>query len=125
MSDSDYPMNGSFKRGGGSDTVTEPDYEHTNTALECLSHRHRREILGQLRDQYSISESEVIEQLSGSADLAKIQLRHRHLPKLMQARYITWNRQTNEISQGACFEDVAQFLELLSDHADELPGSWP
>lgn len=118
-------MNGGFKRGGGSDTVTDPDYEHTNTALECLSHHHRREILSQLQDRYSISESEVIEQVSGSSDRAKIQLRHRHLPKLMQARYIHWNQQTNEISRGARFEDVAQFLELLSEHADELPGSWP
>lgn len=125
MSDSRYPMNGGFMRGGGSGTANQPNHERTDTLLECLSHHHRRVILNQLRDQSTITESEVLEQLARPHDRARVQLRHQHLPKLMRAGYVHWNQQTNEITRGMCFEEAAQVLKHLSDHADELPGTWP
>lgn len=125
MSDRAYPAKSDFERGGGAGAVDEPGHEHADTVFESLSHRHRRVILSRLREQCPVSESAVLEELSRPDDKARIQMRHQHLPKLMRAGYVHWDQQSNELSRGPYFEEVARVLELVSKHADELPGTWP
>lgn len=67
--------------------------------LDALSARHRRLIL--------------------------LELEHNHLPRLTEAGYVEWDRETGELSRGQNFEEIAPILTLLEDHADELPSDWP
>ena len=47
-----------------------------------------------------------------------------HLPKLEDMGYISWDRNTNEISKGPAWDDIAPLLKLIYDHQDELPKGW-
>jgi hypothetical protein len=51
-------------------------------------------------------------------------MRHTHLPKLASAGFIEWDPETNTVQQGPRFEDIRPLLELMHDHADELPDDW-
>lgn len=52
-------------------------------------------------------------------------LYHRHLPKLAEAGYIEWNRDTDTIRRGPNFDEIGPVLRLMADHEDELPTEWP
>lgn len=54
----------------------------------------------------------------------KIELIHSHLPKLEEHEYITWDRESGEISKGPNWSEIAPLLHLLDEHADELPDGW-
>ena len=53
-----------------------------------------------------------------------INMRHTHLPKLEDEGFIEWNRETNTVKQGPQFEEIRRLLELMENHADELPDDW-
>lgn len=53
-----------------------------------------------------------------------LELRHCHLPMLADSDLVEWNREHNEITKGARFDDVEPLLELLVTHRDELPDEW-
>ena len=52
------------------------------------------------------------------------ELYHTHLPKLEQAGFIRWNQETQEVMKGPRFDEIRPLLELMRDHADELPDDW-
>lgn len=54
----------------------------------------------------------------------KVHITHIHLPKLEDAGLIEWDRDTNEIRKGSQFEEIRPLLQLMNDHADELPDDW-
>lgn len=54
----------------------------------------------------------------------QIEMRHIHLPKLEQAGFIEWDREANVIRTGPQFEETQPLLQLMYDHADELPDDW-
>lgn len=56
---------------------------------------------------------------------ALIAFRHTHLPKLEKYGFIDWDREANAVTKGPRFEEIRPMLELLRDHADELPEGWP
>lgn len=117
MSDSEMPGNG-WENGAG---VTDGSDSHLDRLFECLSHHHRRLILSQLQEERSIPETAILEQFPEPNERARIHLHHRHLPKLVKTGYVNWDQQTNEVSRGPCFKQIARFLEPLSTIADEWP----
>lgn len=53
-----------------------------------------------------------------------IETHHVHLPKLADYGFIEWDRETGEIRRGPNFGKIRPLLELLRDHAEELPEGW-
>jgi len=95
--------------------------------LDALGHIQRRKLLRALlvhnpQDDDSVkidpdeSNEEELERLIG--------MKHVNLPKLESYGFITWNRDTNEVSKGPDFEEIRPLLEMLDAHEDELPDGW-
>jgi hypothetical protein len=93
--------------------------------LDHLSTRHRRLILLSLKHGGSTTETDVMIRGADDERAGEIQLVHNHLPKLDDAGYITWDRDTGNISKGPRFDEIEPLLELIENHADELPPDWP
>ncbi|WP_348612718.1 transcriptional regulator [Halobaculum rarum] len=51
-------------------------------------------------------------------------MKHVHLPKLEEYGFITWNRDTDEVSKGPNFEEIRPLPEMFAAHEDELPDGW-
>jgi hypothetical protein len=47
-------------------------------------------------------------------------MNHVHLPKLANYGFIEWDRENDEVSKGASFDEIRPLLELLDNHRDEL-----
>lgn len=58
------------------------------------------------------------------AVVSLIEMRHRHLPKLVEYGFIEWDEEHNEVKKGPQFAEIRPLLELLDDHEDELPEGW-
>jgi hypothetical protein len=97
-------------------------------ALDALGHKYRRRLLVGLLDHNpqddddaQRAETSLGDDLGEEVEVALI---HSHLPKLEQAGYIAWDRESGEISKGPNWDEIAPLLQLLGDHADELPDDW-
>ncbi|WP_436925196.1 hypothetical protein [Halosimplex amylolyticum] len=53
-----------------------------------------------------------------------VQMQHVHLPKLEEYGFIDWDEDAHEVAKGPNFDEIRPLLELLDDHADELPADW-
>lgn len=95
--------------------------------LDALGHIQRRTLLRALLvhnpqgdDSVKVdgdeSDEEELERLVG--------MKHVHLPKLESHGFISWNRDTNEVSKGPNFVEIRPLLETLAAHEDELPDGW-
>lgn len=99
-----------------------------DTTFDALADRSRRRLLVSLseRDPQNTEDALVPVDISdGDVSELKIEMRHHHLPKLEEVGFIEWDRNTNEVWKGPRFDEIRPLLELLSDHADELPDDWP
>jgi hypothetical protein len=38
--------------------------------------------------------------------------------------YIDWDRDANEVAKGDRFNEIEPVLNLMDNHADELPADW-
>lgn len=98
-------------------------------ALTALSHATRRRILVELLtdNPRRQQEFETVAFGPGDADeeIVTARLHHTHLPKLDEAGFIEWERETGTITRGEKFEVVRSLLELMDDNEAELPGDWP
>ncbi|WP_254532914.1 helix-turn-helix domain-containing protein [Natrinema gelatinilyticum] len=56
-------------------------------------------------------------------DLESFQIRmtNAHLPKLEDAGVIEWDQGNNTVRKGPRFDEIRPLLELMQNHADELP----
>lgn len=97
--------------------------------FRALADEHRRQVLVALldhnpQDDRKVQIPEDIE--LDDAELAQLQsdMFHVHLPKLEQAGFIRWDRETHHVEKGPRFDSIRPLLELMSNHADELPGEW-
>jgi hypothetical protein len=96
--------------------------------LYSLSDPYRRQLLVALlehnpQDDFDRDPLDVVS-ASGEPEVLKTELVHNHLPKLEQMGFISWNRDTNEISRGPEWEAIAPLLELIHTHRGELPDGW-
>lgn len=97
--------------------------------FDVLSHPYRRRILTRLnernpRDEASFSTDSVAEDTDDD-DLVAVEIHHRHLPKLAKAGFVDWDHETNAVTRGSRFDEIAPLIELMDEHRDELPKGWP
>ncbi|MFC7203678.1 ArsR family transcriptional regulator [Haloferax namakaokahaiae] len=100
-----------------------------DTLLDVLSNRFRRRLLVALLEHNPQSDRDTHIPNDGphdenEVDVLTLQVVHVHLPKLDAAGFVEWNRRANSISKGPRFEEIRPLLELMRDHADELPDDW-
>ncbi|WP_436908992.1 DUF7344 domain-containing protein [Halosimplex marinum] len=97
--------------------------------FQALANIHRRRLLVALFEDNSQRDGICVPEdvHEGRTALAALQLEfyHTHLPKLEEAGFIDWNQDTHEVVEGPRFDEIRPLLELLGDHADELPDNWP
>jgi hypothetical protein len=97
-------------------------------ALSALSNPYRRQLLVALLEHnpQDSDDRDPLDILSGTEepDVLETELFHRHLPKLDDMGFITWNRETDQISKGPRWEEIAPLLELIYTHQDELPDGF-
>ena len=92
--------------------------------LDSLRDRRRRLILLMMNDGTVRREADVM--VRGSdPETIETELRRSHLPALDEAGYIEWDPDTGEISKGPRFDEIVPLLDLIENHADELPPGWP
>lgn len=92
--------------------------------FEALFTRRRRMILFMLKQD---SPRPIVDFLPRSvgAQSTETELRHDDLPRLASLAYINWDRAADEVSRGRRFDEIEPMLELLENHAGELPDDWP
>lgn len=109
--------------------ATAADGAALDSVFSALEHPYRRRILLLVSDRNPRDEAEfAVADLATEDDdreLLLTDLYHVHLPALADAGYLDWDRETNTVTRGPKFDDVAPVLRLLHDHQDELPAGWP
>jgi hypothetical protein len=95
--------------------------------LDALGHVQRRKLLRALL-VHNPQDDESVKIDTDESDTEEIrrfiQMKHVYLPKLEEYGFITWNKDTNEVSKGPNFEEIRPLLEMLAAHEDELPEGW-
>ena len=111
---------------GASDTLPADilSSDGMDRVMDILANRHRRLMVLSLKRGSVETETDLMFRSSGREE-AEMALRHTHLPKLEEAGYIEWNRETGEVSKGSRFDEIEPILELIENHSDELPPGWP
>ena len=96
--------------------------------LHTLSDVHRRRLLVSLLECNPRSVDVRINEAAhgGEKTVARHQMRmfHLHLPHLEEAGFVRWKRDEDEVAKGPKFEEIRPLIELMDDHADELPTAW-
>ena len=96
--------------------------------FEALSNVHRRRLLVALLDHNpqrdAVDVPEDVHEGDKALEPLQSELYHSHLPRLEEAGFIRWNRDTHEVTRGPRFDEIRPLLELMRDHADELPDNW-
>jgi hypothetical protein len=99
-----------------------------DAALDAFTDPYRRQLLVALLEHnpQDDADRDPLNLLSETeeAETLQIELIHSHLPKLEDMGYIKWRRDTNEISKGSNWDEIAPLLELIYEHQDELPDDW-
>ncbi|WP_254528051.1 ArsR family transcriptional regulator [Natrinema gelatinilyticum] len=112
----------------GEETTPPPDNLSLDGALDVLADKYRRRLLIALLEHnpqgYDAQRAVDISTENGEEKDRKIAIDHAHLPKLEAADLIERNRNENVIRKGPRFEEIEPLLELMHDHADELPDGW-
>ena len=102
--------------------------EGFDNALHALSDKYRRQLLLSLLEHnpQDDNDHDPLNLLSETeeAEVLQSELVHKHLPKLDDMGYISWNRTTNKISKGPNWDDVSPLLKLMYTNQDELPDGW-
>lgn len=87
--------------------------------LQVLANEYRRRLLIALQEQSpQRTQGAVPEKLYESdeeLDGLQTEFRHNHLPRLEDAGFIIWKRDTNEIIEGSNFDDLQPLLELIEN----------
>lgn len=100
-----------------------------DTMLDILANKNRRRVLVALLEHNPQDDRDPQipdDVILGTRDLESLMIgmRHTHLPKLEQAGFIEWDQETNTVNKGPQFEEIQPLLELMENHADELPDDW-
>lgn len=94
--------------------------------LDVMSHIQRRKLLMALIEHNPQDDTPSIPVDSGDETSIEqfVQMKHVHLPKLVNHGFIEWDQDTHEVTKGPNFEQIRPLLELLDEHKDELPQGW-
>ena len=96
-------------------------------ALDALSDPRRRRLLTRLKDRNPLDHDAFPEELDADRDPDRVllEMHHSHLPRLVEAGYVDWDRDEGVLRRGPRFDEVAPLIELIVEHRDELPAGWP
>lgn len=98
-------------------------------ALSALSETARRRVLLAITEdsprQQETFETGKFAPASPDRETTRMELYHQHLPRLDETGYIDWEEDTGRVGRGADFDEIRPLLDLLDDHPDKLPASWP
>lgn len=117
-------------------TVTQQTVS-TDEALQLIANQQRRKILQSLREagETGIQLDELVLELTEEARPSntppssqdtqiKVELIHRHLPKLENSDMVSFDRNTGMVNHGSAFDAVERVLTLLQRNAEELPTGY-
>ena len=116
------------------DTVSSPENKNgeshlstseLDTVFKNLCDRHRRIILLLVQSGDIETKTDLLSHDAWDTAVSEVALVHRHLPKLHEAGYIEWNRQTDTISKGPEFDKVDPVLDLFATNVETLSIEWP
>ncbi|WP_076433391.1 DUF7344 domain-containing protein [Haladaptatus litoreus] len=100
-----------------------------DVSLDALSNKYRRRLLSALLEHNPQDDGDT--QIPADVTIEdedvenlKIQMTHTHLPKLADAGFIEWDRETNQVRKGPRFEEIRPLVQLIHNHRDELPDGW-
>jgi len=93
--------------------------------MAAMSDAHRRRVLLRLLE----SNPTIVETIVPASDtvdrrMAVLQLRNVHLPKLEEDGFVTWDRETDELTRGPNFAELRPVLEALESHRSALPADY-
>lgn len=60
---------------------------------------------------------------SKDADRLALELRHLHLPKLVEAGFVRWDEDRSRVRPGPRFQEVEYLLGKILDSVEEMPAS--
>lgn len=95
--------------------------------VDALAAVQRRKLLVALLEHNPQDDSPVaITDSDGEEDAVErlVMMEHSHLPKLVDYGFIEWDESNHEVIKGPRFDEIRPMLELLDEHADELPDDW-
>ena len=96
--------------------------------FEALSNVNRRRLLVALHDHNpqrdDVGMPEDVHEGDKAVEALHSELYHSHLPRLKETGFNRWNRDTHEVTRGPRFDEIRPLLDLMRDHADELPDDW-
>lgn len=96
--------------------------------FEALSQPPRRRILTALSDASRRDEAEFVptEFIRNEQCTDRLQrLHHAHIPKLVDSGFIDWDPDSETITRGPRFDEIAPVVELMTSHQQKLPADWP
>lgn len=107
-------------------TSRNPERRLLDRSLDALSHPLRRRLLTRLKDRNPLEDDALPGELESGSDPDRVllEMHHNHLPKLVEAGFVDWDREENVLRRGPRFDEIAPLIELMIDHRDELPAGW-
>ncbi|WP_331232331.1 transcriptional regulator [Natronorarus salvus] len=98
-------------------------------ALDALLDIHRRRVLMALLEHNPQHDEEIhipeeVHVGEKEFEILQTEMFHTHLPKLEESGFIRWDEENHEVVRGPRFDEIKPLLELMADHADELPDDW-
>ena len=93
-------------------------YQHSTLSdqLYLLSDRDRRRVLFAL---LGAEPDERVDLQEIERDESDASMHHVHLPKLADAGFVDWGRETGAVTRGSTFDEVRPLLETLAGHRGE------
>lgn len=113
-------------------------------SLDALGHQYRRQLLFELNERrpdealtgyvptlYRFESRRpaaggvAAKRVDSDVDAADaIEPYHRHLPKLADYGYVSWERESGDVDRGPNWEEIEPLLTVLWRHREELPADW-
>jgi DNA-binding MarR family transcriptional regulator len=88
--------------------------------FDILSHHNRRLVLVLLQENATTTEADVMCHTIRDKHSVQVSLIHNHLPKLEEAGYIEWDRDSTKIWRGPQFNEIEPILELIGTYTGAL-----
>lgn len=100
-----------------------------DVALVVLGDPTRRDVLTRI-GEYGPEESAEFEEEDfaervGDREFDRVALYHRHLPKLDDAGFVDWDRESGVITSGPRYEEIRPLVRLIQGYRYDLPDDWP